>query len=75
MVQLHKQYRDKGFEILAFPCNQFGGQEPASNAEVKAFARELYSAEFPMFAKTEVNGANANPIYQYLRRNSQLYDA
>ena len=75
MVRLHKQYRDQGFEILAFPCNQFGSQEPGSNAEVKAFAKELYGAEFPLFAKTDVNGANSCAVYQYLRRNSQLYDS
>ena len=74
MVRLHKQYRDQGFEILAFPCNQFMSQEPGSNAEIKAFARDLYSAEFPLFAKTEVNGANTCEVYKYLRNNSELYD-
>ncbi len=74
MVRLHKEYRDQGFEILAFPCNQFRGQEPGSNAEIKAFAKELYGAEFPLFAKTEVNGANTCDAYKYLRMNSELYD-
>ena len=50
-------------------------QEPGSNAEVKAFARELYGAEFPMFAKIDVNGSNACDVYKYLRANSELYDA
>jgi len=49
-------------------------QEPGSNAEVKAFARELYGAEFPMFAKVDVNGSNACDVYKYLRANSELYD-
>ena len=61
-------------EILAFPCNQFMGQEPGTNAEVKAFARELYGAEFPLFAKTDVNGVNTCEVYKYLRGNSELYD-
>ena len=51
------------------------GQEPGSNAEVKVFARELYGAEFPLFAKTDVNGENTCEVYKYLRNNSELYDA
>ncbi len=74
MVRLHKLYREHGFEILAFPCNQFMGQEPGSNPEIKTFARELYGAEFPLFAKTDVNGENTCEIYKYLRNNSELYD-
>jgi glutathione peroxidase len=50
-------------------------QEPGSNAEIKAFARDLYQAEFPLFAKTEVNGANTCEVYKYLRNHSELYDA
>jgi glutathione peroxidase len=74
MVRLHKLYREHGFEIFAFPCNQFMNQEPGSNAEVKAFARDLYGAEFPLFAKTDVNGENTCEVYKYLRNNSELYD-
>ena len=72
---MHTEYRDKGFEILAFPCNQFMNQEPGSNEEVKAFAQNLYKAEFPLFAKIEVNGPNAHDVYRYCRINSELYDA
>ena len=72
---MHRKYRDQGFEILAFPCNQFMKQEPGSNAEIKAFARELYGAEFMMFEKTNVNGAQCCEVYKYLRRNSELFDA
>ena len=53
--------------MLAFPCNQFGAQEPGSNAEIKEFATSKYSANFPMFAKTEVNGAGACDLYKYLK--------
>lgn len=74
MVKLHKEYRDQGFEILAFPCNQFMGQEPGTNLEVKAFARELYGAEFPLFAKTDVNGKDTCDVYQFLRQTSELWD-
>jgi glutathione peroxidase len=75
MVRVHQKYRDQGFEILAFPCNQFMKQEPGTNAEIKAFARELYGAEFMMFEKTNVNGSQCCEVYKYLRRNSELFDA
>ena len=75
MVRLHKEYRDRGFEILAFPCNQFMGQEPGTNEEIKKFARDHYGAEFPLFAKIEVNGPNTHEVYKYLRSQSELYDA
>ena len=75
MVRVHQKYSDQGFEILAFPCNQFMKQEPGTNAEIKAFARELYGAEFMMFEKTNVNGSQCCEVYKYLRRNSELFDA
>ena len=53
--------------MLGFPCNQFGAQEPGSNAEILEFARSKYGAEFPMFAKIEVNGDGAAPAYQFLK--------
>ena len=71
---MHKKYRDQGFEVLGFPCNQFMNHEPGSNEEIKAFARELYGAEFPMFEKTEVNGPNTCDVYRYIRQNSELYN-
>ena len=71
---MHSEYKDQGFEILGFPCNQFKEQEPGTNEEIKAFAQEKYGAEFPLFSKIEVNGDNAHEIYKYLRRNSVLYD-
>ena len=74
LVQLYKELEPKGFQILAFPSNEFGGQEPGTNQEIEAFARDTYGVTFPMFQKTEVNGANACPVYQFLRMNSELYD-
>ena len=59
---------------MAFPCNQFRDQEPGPESQIKAFAREKYGAQFPLFSKIEVNGPNAHPVYQYLRRNSELYN-
>jgi len=53
--------------ILAFPCNQFGGQEPGTNAEIKDFARNKEHAKFDLFAKIDVNGNNADPLYKYLK--------
>ena len=53
--------------MLAFPCNQFGGQEPGTNEEVLEFARSEYGVEFPMFAKIEVNGADESPVYAFLK--------
>ncbi len=56
-----------GLNVLAFPCNQFGNQEPGTNAEIAEFARSTYDVDFPMFAKIDVNGDDAAPLYQWLR--------
>lgn len=63
---LHERYAAQGLVILAFPCNQFGRQEPKSNAEIKLFAEE-HGAKYPLFDKIDVNGSNAHPIYRFLR--------
>jgi glutathione peroxidase len=63
---LYRRYRGKGFSILGFPANDFGGQEPGSNREIAQFCRLNYGVTFPMFAKTSVVGANANPLYRAL---------
>eukprot|EP00891_Asterochloris_glomerata_P000886 jgi/Astpho2/886/gw1.00016.270.1_t len=68
---LWDKYRDYGFTVLGFPCNQFGGQEPGSNDDIKAFAAREYGITFPLFSKVEVNGPNASPIFTFLRNNSQ----
>lgn len=64
---LYSDYGDRGFVILGFPCNQFGEQEPGSAAEIAQFCSLTYDVTFPIFAKVEVNGAGADPIYKYLR--------
>jgi len=65
---LYEEYRPRGFEILAFPCNQFGQQEPGSDAEIAAFCDRTYHVTFPIFAKIEVNGAGAHPLYTWLKQ-------
>jgi len=64
---LWRKYRDRGFEILAFPCNQFGGQEPGSAEEIAGFCDVNFGVSFPLMAKVEVNGDNATPLYRWLK--------
>jgi len=64
---LYKQYKDRGVEVLGFPCNQFGGQEPGTEAEIKSFCDLHYRIEFPLFAKIEVNGDNEHPLYTIMK--------
>jgi glutathione peroxidase len=66
LEQLHEQYRDRGFTVLGFPCNQFGGQEPGSAEEIAEFCSATYGVSFPMFSKVEVNGPGRDPIYDEL---------
>ncbi|NKE69277.1 glutathione peroxidase [Candidatus Manganitrophus noduliformans] len=65
---LHKKYQDRGFAVLGFPCNQFGKQEPGSEAEIQAFCKKNYGVTFPMFAKVDVNGDQAHPLFDYLKK-------
>ncbi|MBN2394760.1 MAG: glutathione peroxidase [Anaerolineae bacterium] len=65
---LYEKYRDQGFEILGFPCNQFMNQDPGTNEEIQSFCQVNYGVTFPMFAKIDVNGANAHPLYAYLKK-------
>lgn len=65
---LYNTYADRGFVVLGFPCNQFGGQEPGSEKEIMDFCRLNYGVTFPMFAKIEVNGKNTHPLYQHLKK-------
>lgn len=67
---IYEQYRDKGFEILAFPANNFGQQEPGTNAEIKGFCLTKYSVSFPLFSKISVKGSDKHPLYQYLTEQS-----
>ena len=68
LEKLYKEYRDKGLEILDFPCNQFGNQAPGTNEEIVSFCKLKYDVSFPQFAKIEVNGANEAPLYTYLKK-------
>jgi len=64
---LYEQFQPRGFEILAFPCDQFGHQEPGSDPEIATFCNDTYGVTFPLFAKIEVNGKNAHPLYVWLK--------
>lgn len=68
---LYEQYRDQGLEILGFPCNQFMNQDPGSNEEIQNFCRLNYGVTFPMFAKIDVNGPHAAPLYKYLTQQTK----
>ncbi|XP_002509790.2 probable phospholipid hydroperoxide glutathione peroxidase [Ricinus communis] len=67
LTQLYQKYKDQGLEILAFPCNQFGSQEPGTNEQIMEFACTRFKAEYPIFDKVDVNGNNAAPIYKFLK--------
>jgi glutathione peroxidase len=68
---LYSRYGDRGLVVVGFPCNQFGQQEPGTNAEIKEFCTTSYGVTFPMMSKVEVNGDGAHPLYAYLVRNSE----
>lgn len=70
LEKLYKQYKDKGFVILGFPCNQFLGQEPGENNEIKQFCSLTYDVSFPLFAKIDVNGEHTAPLYAYLKEKA-----
>ncbi len=70
LQKLYETHKEDGLVILGFPCNQFGGQEPGTNADVKAFCSTKYNVSFPMFSKVDVNGEDAAPIYKYLTSKS-----
>jgi glutathione peroxidase len=67
LEEVYKKHKDQGLEILGFPCNQFGKQEPGDEEEIKNFCSLTYDVSFPMFAKVDVNGNSAAPIYEYLK--------
>jgi glutathione peroxidase len=70
LQKLYEGYRDRGLEVLGFPCNQFAGQEPGSDAEVKQFCSTRYGVDFPLFSKIEVNGPGRHPLYGWLTAES-----
>lgn len=68
LESLYRIYKERGLEVLGFPCNQFGAQEPGTAAEIGAFCKRNYGVSFPMFAKVEVNGEKAHPLYRFLKK-------
>ncbi len=68
LQELYAKYKDRGFELLAFPCDQFGHQEPGSDDEIKSFCEMNYGVEFPVFSKVDVNGDAASPVFKYLKK-------
>jgi glutathione peroxidase len=67
LERLHRELGPKGVEVLGFPCNQFGSQEPGNEEEIKSFCSRTYDVSFPMFAKVDVNGEHAHPLYEHLK--------
>ena len=70
LEELYRDYKDRGFEILAFPCNQFGAQEPGNAEEIANFCSLTYDVTFPVFGKIDVNGADAAPLYRWLKKQA-----
>ena len=71
---MHEELADKGFQLLAFPCNQFFSQENGTHAEILEFVRNRFGVKFRLFEKIDVNGPNTHPVYQFLRNNSELFN-
>jgi glutathione peroxidase len=71
LQELYSEYNSQGLEILAFPCNQFGAQEPGTNDEIKSFCTEKYNVTFPIFNKIDVNGPNEDPLYTFLKSSKR----
>ena len=67
LEKLYETYRDQGFTVLGFPCNQFGGQEPLEGDDIGAFCQKNYGVDFPMFDKVDVNGSEAHPLFDWLK--------
>ena len=71
LERLYEAYRDRGFVVLGFPCNQFGKQEPGTAEQIGSLCEKNYGIRFPLFAKIEVNGPQAHPLYRYLKKNKR----
>ena len=71
LEKLYEKYKDQGFEILGFPCNQFGGQDPGTNDQLGEYCQRNYGVSFPVFAKVDVKGPEAHAIFRYLTNNSK----
>ena len=70
LEEMYEKYKDEGLEILGFPCNQFGKQDPGSNDEITEFCQLNYGVSFPMFGKIEVNGSGADPLFKHLKKEA-----
>ena len=70
LQKLYESYKDQGFEMLAFPCNQFGGQEPGTAKQIQNFCKTNFGVTFPLFAKIDVNGDDAHPLYVFLKNQT-----
>lgn len=73
LQNLYNKYKTEGLEILGFPCDQFKHQEPGSDETIKNFCQRNYGVEFPIFKKIEVNGDNAHPVFQFLRKRLRVF--
>ena len=71
LQKLYEEYQSQGLEILGFPCNQFGGQEPGSDAEIQSFCTGRFGVKFPIFSKVEVNGEQASPVFTFLKKEAK----
>jgi glutathione peroxidase len=71
LEKLYQRYKDRGFEVLGFPCNQFGGQEPGNADEIAEFCKVNFGVTFPLMAKIDVNGANSSPLYDWLKTSAK----
>jgi glutathione peroxidase len=71
LEELYANYKDQGLVVLGFPCNQFGGQEPGSESDIESFCQLNYGVSFPMFAKIDVNGDDADPLFKYLKKSQK----
>jgi len=71
LEKVYQKYKDQGLEVLGFPCNQFGGQDPGTNDQIGAFCQKNYGVSFPMFAKVDVKGPEAHAVFRYLNNNSK----
>ena len=68
LEKLYEKYRDRGFFVLGFPCNQFGAQEPGSESDIKTFCELNFGVKFPLFSKIDVNGDHTHPLYEFLKK-------
>lgn len=74
LAELYEKFKDQGFTVLAFPCNQFMGQESKCELDIKNYAKDKFKVDFPMFSKIEVNGPNTHPLFTNLKYNSQKFN-